>query len=377
MKKTSRKANRTLHIVLLIAILPPILSLFIVQSAAQEIAKDSDVYSETDGILSGFEDVLPDGYEGVADLSGASESLGVKRLLEWIFNAAKNESGELSAFLLTLLGIGLFSSLASLPDSEVARSASGAVGAVSCALLFGKLVKITVGAVESLRKAEDFFTAVIPVCLAVNSMGVSPTTASTQALGMGLTLSIYSYLCESVIMPIVIAVFVTSSVASVDGAFSSLSKGIKGVFFWVMGIFTALIGATFSLQSVLSTSADNALLRSARYAVGTTVPIVGGAVSSALGLVTGAAAYARSVVGGGAVAVMVALIISPLVTLLLYRISLKLGVFFASVISSDGCAGVLSSFLGALDVLIAAYAITSVVYTVELVAFLKGGCTIA
>ena len=69
----------------------------------------------------------------------------------------------------------------------------------------------------------------------------------------------------------------------------------------------------------------------------------------------------------------VSLVIAPLVTLLLYRLSLKLGGLFSSVIASDGASSVISSFVGAIDVLIATYSLTALVYIVELVAFLKGG----
>ena len=80
-----------------------------------------------------------------------------------------------------------------------------------------------------------------------------------------------------------------------------------------------------------------------------------------------------SVVGGGAIAVVISLIISPLITILMYRLCLKLALIFASLISVDGCADVISSFLGAIDMLMAAYAFSAIVYIAELVAFLKGG----
>ena len=70
---------------------------------------------------------------------------------------------------------------------------------------------------------------------------------------------------------------------------------------------------------------------------------------------------------------VISLIISPLITILMYRLCLKLALIFASLISVDGCADVISSFLGAIDMLMAAYAFSAIVYIAELVAFLKGG----
>jgi hypothetical protein len=118
-------------------------------------------------------------------------------------------------------------------------------------------------------------------------------------------------------------------------------------------------------------------IRSAKYAASGTIPIVGNAVAGALGLVFGGISYARSIVGTGAIAVILSLVLSPLVTLFAYRAVLRLGICFCSLCSVDGCESIFSSFLGALDSLIAVYSLTAVVYVTELVAFLKGGVSLA
>lgn len=378
MIKGCHKARGGWRAALLAALLTPLLLLASsVTASAAETQKSGDVYGEIDKIVEDFKGILPDGYEENADIGSAAESLGIKRILADVLGVLSDKRGEIVTLLLTLVGVSLLGSLASLYETEMGAFSSRAVGCVCAALLFERLSFLLVGAVESLGEIGDFFSALIPVTLAVNSLGTSPTTATAQAVGMGVTLGIYSYLSSSVILPLVSAVFVSSALSSVDAVFGRIAKGVRGVFLWVMGIFTALVGATFSLQSVISASADSAVIRGARYAVSGTVPIVGGAVSGALGILTSGVAYARGIVGGGAVAVILSLILSPLVTLLLYRVCLKAGVLFASVIPTDGTGAVLSAFAGALDVLIAAYTLTATVYIVELVAFLKGGVAVA
>ena len=344
-------------------------------------AAEEDTYTATeeniDGILKDFENALPDGIENIDDINEAAEAVGLKRILNGILNTVKGKSGELSDFLLLLMGIGIFSTLASLSNTELGRLASRAVGIVSSALLFERLLSLVTGAVRSLEEIGGFFEAVIPISLAVNSLGTSPTTATTQAVGMGLTLGIYSYFVKNIVLPVVCAIFVASAASAVDPMFSGIAKGVKGIFLWILGILTALVGATFTLQSVIAASADTAMIRSARYAISGTIPIVGNAVSGALGVIAGGISYARGMIGGGAIAVIVALMISPLLTLLLYRVCIKAGVLFSSFCSLDGCSGVMMSFLGAFDALIATYALTSVIYIVELVAFMKGGASFA
>lgn len=378
MKKGNSKVKfsfqKASYMVLLLVLL---VSFTYTECRAEDESVSDKVKVNIDDVLDDFVDALPDEYKEMGDIEKASETVGIKNILSGILNEISGRSGELSSFLLMLLGIVMIGALASLTTTEIGVISSRAIGAVASAMLFERLTSVVLGAVSSLEEIGDFFGALIPVSLAVNSLGVSPTTATTQAVGMGLTLGVYGYIAKNLILPIVIVVFVTSAVSSVDPLFGRISKGVKDAFLWIIGIFTALIGATFSLQSVISSGADGAVIRSAKYAVSGTIPIVGNAVSGALGLVFNGVAYARSVVGGGAIAVIIMLILSPLVTLLLYRICIKAGAFFASLCALDGCATVISSFLGAIDTLIATYTLTSVVYILEIVAFLKGGANLA
>ena len=378
MKKGRQKVKNTLRKViysLLLSVL--IASLINMDCRAEESSAEENIKSGVDDILDDFTDVLPEEYKDMGNIEKVSESVGIKRILEVVLNEINGKSGEISAFLLMLLGIVMMGALSSLSTSELGFVSSRAIGVVASAMLFERLASVVLGAVSSLGEVGDFFGALVPISLAVNSLGVSPTTATTQALGMGLTLGVYGYIAKKIILPVVIAVFVTSAASSIDPLFGRLSKAIKDIFLWIIGIFTVLLGATFSLQSVISSSADSTAIRSAKYAIAGTIPIVGNAVSGALGLVFGGVSYARGIIGGGAIAVIIMLVLSPLVTLLLYRICIKVGVFFASVCSAEGCASVISSFLGAIDTLIATYALTSVVYILELVAFLKGGALLA
>lgn len=340
---------------------------------AQESYSDVDI----EGIISDFADAIPEGMDDVSSVSELTETLGVKRVISDVIAAIKGSADELGAFIATLIGIAMMSALSSLSDGELSVHISRAVGVVSSALLFERLAFLISDAVGILSELNGFFAAVIPISLAVNSLGASPTTATTQAMGMGLTLGAYSFISERVLGGAVGAIFISAALAGVDPMLSHLSKSVKGVFLGLIGAMTALLGGTFALQSTISASADTIAVRSARYAVSSTIPIVGNAISGALGLLGGGVSYARGIVGGGAIAVVISLVVSPLVTLLAYRLCMKLGECFCSRCSLNGCEGVIGSFVGALDALIAVYALTSIIYIIELAAFLKGGAGLA
>jgi stage III sporulation protein AE len=369
MIKIKTKANKRLHIFVIILLF----TLVNVASGAVVCRAHDEGDARIDGIINDFYDAVP---EGVSE-DELTDSLGVKRILATVVSTLWEHSGEISSLLLTLLGVSLMSALASFSDSELSPYISSAVGIVSAALMLERLRYLVVGVADSLSEINAFFGAVIPIALAVNSLGASPTTATTQAMGMGLTLGAYSFVSERLLMGVVGALFVCSALSGLDPMLARLSQGVKKLFFSLIGIMSTLIGATFALQSTVASSTDSLAVRGAKYAVSSTIPIVGSAVSGALSLIGGGVAYARTVVGGGAIGVVLALMLAPMVTLLAYRLCLCVGITVSSWCSRGGIEGVLSSFLGAFDALIAVYALTSAVYVVELVAFLKGGVGLA
>ena len=369
MKIIELKANLRLHIVAVFLAL----IVFLLSDGAVVCRAAGSGEASLDGIIEDFYGAVPDD----VTKDELTESLGVKRVLAAVISSLGEHSGELLSLLMTTVGIALFGALASTSDNELSPYVSSAVGVVSAAMLFERLHFLVEGAVGTLSEINGFFGAVIPISLAVNSLGAAPTTASTQAVGMGLTLSLYSFISERMLGGVVGALFVSSALAGIDPLLARISRSVKRLFLSLVGIMTLLISATFALQSTVSSSTDSLAVRSARYAVSSAIPIVGGAVSGALSLVGGGLSYARTVVGGGAIAVVLTLVLAPMVTLLAYRLCLCAGVSLASWCSLGGCESVLTAFLGALDALIAVYALTAIVYVVELVAFLKGGVGLA
>lgn len=377
MIESSKKANKRLHTILL-----SVLCIVCIVRTCGVVcyAETADAESTNTGpkdILEDFNNVVPDGIDRLDDVNEISESVGIKRILSEIIATVSGEKRELALFLSSLLGVCLMSALSSQFDGELSTFASRCVLVVFSVMMLDKLFFLLSGVVDSLKEINSFFEAVIPVTIAVNSLGVSPTTASTQALGMGLTLGAYSFVSTDLLTPIIGAIFVCSAACTLDPVFERLSLGVRNLFVSVLGVLTVLVGATFSLQSVISSSADSALVRSARYAVSGTIPIVGNTVSGAIGIALGSVSYARGIVGGGAIAVVVSLLIAPLITVLSYRMCLKLGGAFCSLCAVDGARGVLNAFIGALDTLIAVYSLTCIIYLVELAAFLKGGVGVA
>lgn len=372
------KVNKILHICVILALLSTF-DLFGVTSYATE--KERSDYSLIDerveGILSDFSSILPEGKESFKNPYNSSDAVGLRFLLESIFLVIKGESGVFFSFLTLLLGISLLMSLSSMQDGEMGRAGKNAVFLISSAVVMDKVFDAVASIGSSLKEINAFFASVIPIITAANALGVSPGLATAQTAAMSFTLQIYSFFSGNFLYSLAGIMLIVSALSALDEfSFGKIASGLRKTFLTFMGAMTAFVGAVFSLQSIISASADSGLLRGAKYAVSGMIPIVGSSISSALSTLLGGVTYLKGVVGGGAIAVILSMALAPLISLIIYRLCFCIASFFAS-FCGGGADSVLSTFASVFDALIAVYSMTVVVYVLELSVFLKGGMNLA
>lgn len=358
-----------------------LLLLSTVKISAGEESERSDyslITEDVEGILESFDDVLPDGMDDMSDISKISDNVGFKFLIESIIDIIRGEGGELVTFLLTLFGVALVLSFASQLEGGTGDACRSGVSIICAAILMNCIFPRIKECIDSLDDVHSFFASVIPIATAANALGLSPSSASAQSVGMSLTLQLYSSFSGKFLLSISGIMMTVSALSGLDtGVFARINKSVKNIFTKGIGLLTALIGATFSLQSMISSAQDGAAMKTARYAVSNMIPIVGSTVSGALSTLAGGVSYAKGVIGGGSIAVILSLMLSPLITLLLYRLCINVVLFFVGISSSTEAEGMFSAFASSIDCVIAVYSLSSVIYIVQLAIFLKGGASIA
>jgi stage III sporulation protein AE len=100
---------------------------------------------------------------------------------------------------------------------------------------------------------------------------------------------------------------------------------------FLMGIFGFVLGT----QSLLAKASDTLALRTARFAAGSFLPLVGGSVSEALRTVAGSVEYLRASVGTGAILVLFFAFLPTFLSVLLTRITFLLGGAVANMLSCE------------------------------------------
>lgn len=340
----------------------------------------SDTEGQTEGadeLVEEFRDILPPGMEGYAELSESGDSLGFEALFETVGSAITGSSGEVASFFLLLLGCAILMACAGFITGEHAALCRGGVATICAVAIFSRLLPLIKEVTASLSLIHRFFGALIPLMGSATLMGGGVSASSAQTMGMSLTLQCYSALA-SVLGVLFGAMFALGMASSIgEGGIGRVAGVIRSAFSRGMGVLTALLAGTLALQTMLAGVADTASMRAARYAVTGLIPIVGNAVSGSLAALAGGLSYARGVIGGGGIAVLVSLFALPLITLLLYKLCFFLATVLLEFCGAEEGVRCISAISGGFDALISVYSMTAVIYIFEVIVFIMGGVAIS
>lgn len=191
---------------------------------------------------------------------------------------------------------------------------------------------------------EAFFDTVRALCVAIlpmmgtlYAMGGNLRTAVVNHGVLSSFLTVLQTLCAGTILPlagICLAFALLDAItgrASLRGVANVIKRTYTLSITFLMGIFCFVLGS----QSALAKASDTLALRTARFAAGSFLPLVGGSISETLRTVAGSVTYLRSVAGTGAILVLFFAFLPTFLSALFTRIAFLLGSAVAGMLSCE------------------------------------------
>ncbi len=326
---------------------------------------------EAEDYIEDFESVLPGEGVDVGDPEKILSSVSVEGLLRELSSALSGRRGEIFSFFLLLLGASVLLALASTAPEGCRSAVECGVGLTVSGLLLVRILPVFGQTLGSVGELSDFFAKAAPILAAISLAGGGGGASAVETAGIALAVSfVGEVMCTALlgVMGFSLALGLISAFG--DSGVAALASAVKGIFAWLIGISTAVIMGTLSLQSVVASAADSAAMRSAKYAASGMIPIVGGAVSGALSTLASGLSYAKGVIGAGTVAVLVTSAVAPLAVLLLYRLAFTVAMRLCGGFSTTT---VIKSFATALDMLIAVFSLSMLIFIFEIILMIKSG----
>ena len=340
-----------------------IMPLFLISASAGKSVQD---------YLIDFEEILPNGMSGLTGNGIIAEKFDIEGVLHEILSSFYNERGECLKFLLLLIGgVAIFAIASGCSENFVKHTEAG-VGLIVSLSVFPTISLALSSVAHSLMEIGTFFNALTPIVIGVTALGGGASSSAVQASGMYTAFTVIGGVGKEFFIPLATFGLAIATLSALGSPSTILvGKGIKGIFTWLTGIFTTVITSVFALQTLIASAADSAAMRTAKYIASGLIPIVGTAVSGALATLGSGLSYAKTLIGGGAIVVILSLVISPLLVLLFYRLALTLASIFAELVGATIPSKIYLSYRFVIDMTVTVYTLSVIVYLFQIILFLR------
>lgn len=260
--------------------------------------------------------------------------------------------------------------ISSLKPTSSGKSIGGIVHFVTYGIVIvflgATLVQLLQSTTQTLTTIKSAFDGIFPILLTL-------LTAVGGSISVGIyqpAIALISNVIISFITHVLLPIFIFSLVFSIIGNLSNnvrLDKFVsflQSTFKWTIGFcFTVFLGF-ISIQGIMAGSVDGLSIRTAKYAIKSYVPVVGGYVADGMGIILASSTLIKNAVGGVGLFLLLASVISPVLQLVLFMLSLK---FMAGVIEPIGdskVASFISDVSKSMSLLIALIVAVSFMYLV-------------
>lgn len=253
------------------------------------------------------------------------------KLKDSIFNLLSKEIREnMLMFSKLLILILLCAILKTIQDSF--SSNIGEIAFYACyifmVLLLVSSFKIVMDMASSTISAMvDFMVAIVPLLISILGVSGMPSSAAVLSPSVMVVVSVVDVVIKDIILPMIFVYAILKIInnISLETKISNLCDLIKKAVEWSLGIMFTIFVAVMTVQGVATSSFDGVAGKTAKFALGNFIPVVGGMLSDALDSVLSCSILIKNSISVVGIIVLIVIISIPLIKLLVIMFMYKLG----------------------------------------------------
>ena len=334
----------------------------------------STIFDQVEKYINDFFSLMPEGVNGVEDID---ELLSPSGVITAFFSASSENGGRVGRFFAMLMLSAIVAYLASVYSGRLSPFLESCICVVSLTPAVYELISLAAEVSSGIDKMSVFFSSLIPLLLSVMIASGCGGASAVSGVQMSVVASAVQVISAEILLPMVRAMLILGGLSAIDGSGAErLILTMKNVFTKGLGFASTVVCSLFALQSIIAGAADTAALRLAKFTAQSIVPSVGAIITASMSTLSSGLAYARGVIGAGAIGAIVWIMLSPLAVLLLYRLAVEVCLGFAKSLGVKSYSRGLSAIQYALDGLISIFIVSGVLFIFQLVIFIKNGSEI-
>jgi stage III sporulation protein AE len=358
-----------------------LLSLFSTAGAAEEALPDTETVPPEyvdflESLPKELLELLPDGIfsRSCGELEDATQSMSHFSYLLKIVLALLGENLSVCLSLLaTVCGLLLLSATVRALRENLRTDGIGRAFSF-CAALTILCILITQG-INCIHRVTDYFSALntvtaslLPLMGILYAAGGNLTAAAASSAGLSVYMTLLEELVGKSILPFCAVCLILALINALDQNLKTVTllSTVKKNYTTLLTFLMMLLLAMLSAQTVLGARSDTLIMRSAKFAAGNMIPVVGGSISELLRTVSAGVGYLRGTLGISAMLLLLLLLLPMVVELLLIRLTWQISASVAELLGCDSEKKLLEEFASLCGYLLAAVCICSTVVLLAL-----------
>ena len=339
---------------------------------------------EMDSLYEALPDGVKDELIGYFSAQGDTErvdslrdKLDFRYITEFLWKSVTSSLPSWLGTLGTLLAVVVISSVVknTLSTSMSEDITSGTVSMITAVAAGGIALKSAEVSTAYIASLCSVMNAMIPVMSAVMLTGGGVTQASVNSAALMLYITTVQNITDKFLVPVAGALFALSTFSGVFKGvnISAFIAGVQRFLMSVFGFSLMVFSFVLGIQTSLASSADSLGMKTVKFAVGSYVPFVGGAVSEALGAVAAGLSHVRRMAGAVGVVIILVVVLPALISLFMSRITLVICKSVAETLECHEASSPLTDAEKVVSLFLAFSAMTGVFFIFATVLFMNSG----
>ncbi len=278
----------------------------------------------------------------------------------------------------TVIGIILIiAAISAFGDTQHSATALYVAAFAICAIVATDIWQSITAAVDALKGVSGFMLSFVPIFAGVLAVsGKTVTAASAGALLLG-ACEVISYISSFVVLPLMggyLAISISSGVSPLLEN-SGIVEGIKKLSMWIMTLISTLFVGIISVQTVVNSAADSVSMKTAKFILGTSVPVVGNALSEAVTTVSSSMGLLKSSIGIYGVVALTVILLPIIIELVMWRVVLMMSSALSGTFNLKKVTGILKAIDSMLSMLLGVMLFVGGLFIISLTVVVTAGGT--
>lgn len=307
----------------------------------------------------------------VTELAKGDFSLSPGRILDYIYKILTDEFNSSKKLVMCIFIIALISGIFSVvkQGDNGANNVSFFVCYCLITIASAKLVTVSVGyGTDVIEEMSTFITKLAPLLSMLLAAGGYTSSAAVFYPVFSSSVYLISTVIEKCIVPLIYISCVIGIVNNLSGKsqLNNFNKIIKSFSKWILAAILTIFSGINAIYGFCTPSLDSLGMKTAKFAIGSIVPVVGGFLSESIETVIGSTRLMKNAVGTAGIISLIVICAVPVIKTAAIMLMLKISAAVIEPVSDKRFSDMLMEVADAVTTVFAMLIIAAVLFIISI-----------